>query len=65
MIRESPTLPSRGELARACATGQHISKVTLSGRGQTVALDDVTVSACPLQGEMRAYEFRGHVTLMK
>jgi hypothetical protein len=79
MGRESPTLPSKGGtaareaaapsaslLARACATGQHIAKATLRSSSQTVTLSDVTVT-CPASssGEMRVYEFRGHVTLMK
>jgi type VI protein secretion system component Hcp len=64
MVRESPTRASTG-IARACATGQHISKATLRGPRQTVSLDDVVVSSCTVVGDMRKYEFTGHVTLIK
>jgi type VI protein secretion system component Hcp len=64
MVRESPTKASTG-VARACATGQHISKATLRGPRQTVSLDDVVVSSCSVVGDMRKYELTGHVTLIK
>ena len=64
MVRESPTKASTG-ITRACATGQHISKATLRGPRQTVSLDDVVVSSCTVVGDMRKYEFTGHVTLIK
>lgn len=64
-VREAAA-PSVNPLARACATGQHISKATLRSANQTVTLSDVTVT-CPAasSGEKRVYEFRGHVTLIK
>jgi type VI protein secretion system component Hcp len=57
-LRESPSLG-------ACATGKHFPKATLSGKGQSITLEDVVVSSCTVSGAMRRVEYTGHVTLMK
>ena len=65
-FRESPTRAgAESPLARACATGKHISSAALSVRGRSYTLDDVVVSSCVADGEMRRAELKGHVTLIK
>lgn len=64
-FRESPTRASQSPLARACATGKHIPSAAISVRGRSYTLNDVVVSSCASEGEMRRAEFRGHVTLIK
>jgi hypothetical protein len=53
-----------------CATGKHIAKATLTGRGQRAELTDVVVTSCTTQGgtsvvAMRGKGKSGHVTLLK
>ncbi len=53
-----------------CATGKHIAKATLSGRGQRAELTDVVVTSCSTQAgvstvSMRGHTKSGHVTLLK
>jgi hypothetical protein len=67
-LRESPSLPSRGQTLRACVPGQHIDHVVLSGKGQRVELQDAVVTSCTSSGDgtvMKVKGKTGHVTLMK
>lgn len=67
-LRESPSLPSKGQTSRACAQGQHIDHVVLSGNGQRVELQDAVVTSCTVAGGetvMKVKGKTGHVTLLK
>ena len=63
-MAESPDLAA-SEMVRACASGKHFPKATLTGRGQVVALEDVVISSCAVEAGLRKIEFTGHVTLIK
>ena len=52
-------------LVRACASGEHIGKVVLSGQGRAYQLEDVMVSSCAVQAGERQIKLTGHVTLIK
>jgi hypothetical protein len=65
-FRESPTRASTGRTT--CAVGKHFDTVTLRGSGQSVTLQDATVTSCGGQGADRTMTVKGktgHVTLMK
>jgi hypothetical protein len=60
-----PGTEATAQLARMCASGKHIRSAVLSSPDGRYQLQDVVISSCALTGNQRAYEFRGHVTLMK
>ena len=52
-------------LVGACASGEHLSSVSLSNAGRNVQLSDAVVTSCPVQAGQRLLGVRGHVTLIK
>ena len=56
---------STAELARMCASGQHIKSAELGSPSGRYQLKDAVITSCAVTGNQRKYEFRGHVTLMK
>jgi hypothetical protein len=52
-------------LVGACASGEHLSSVSLSNAGSHVQLSDAVVTSCPVQSGQRLLGVRGHVTLIK
>jgi type VI protein secretion system component Hcp len=63
-IQESATV-ANSALARACASGKHIAKATLTARGQTTEMKEVVVSSCAVTDNVRRFELTGHVTLIR
>jgi hypothetical protein len=60
-----PGNASTAQLARLCASGKPIKSAVLSGPDGRYQMNDVLVSSCPVKGNERRYELKGHVTLMK
>ncbi len=60
-----PSDESMAELARMCASGQHIKSAMLGSPSGRYQLKDAVITSCAVNGNQRRYEFRGHVTLMK
>jgi len=65
LVVPEPGNEATAELARICASGKHIKSAVLSGPNGRYQLTDVVITSCPVTGNERRHEFRGHVTLMK
>ncbi len=63
-VQESETV-ANSALVRACATGKHIAKATLTAHGRTTELKEVLVSSCAVTDNVRRIKLVGHVSLLK